>query len=144
MDLPQTYPEITGTHGQFHMDNWDKSDPSCYCFVVENFLPSRQVGNGLFSALYIPVHLIVVADELSRDRVPLTEWEQSLVTFRMLVDPLRPPQVDLFASAPNAKLVLFLSKVGPTPVGGLDALTVGWNQWNSGYLFPPPTTTIIQ
>jgi hypothetical protein len=79
-----------------------------------------------------------VADLLSRsDQILPTEWSLNQRVFRVLCTLWGSPQIDLFATRYNAKLITFMSPM-PDPLAyEVDALSHSWDgMW--AYAYPPP------
>ena len=87
---------------------------------------------------YIPTHLNVEADFLSRDRL-LPEWhllpQVAQAAFRLW----GLPQVDLLASSRSTQCQHYFTLETPLPLGalGLNAFSHPWN-FQVSYVFPPP------
>ena len=47
------------------------------------------------------------------------------------------PQIDLFATRYNYKIVPFVSPCPDDKAWAMDATSLDWNEWESIYLFPP-------
>lgn len=87
-------------------------------------------------ATYIKSSENVRADQLSRIKNPDTEWSLSNKAFRHVVDMLGEPEIDLFASAWNAKCESFISRF-PEPTSlEVDAFSINWSLLRF-YAFPP-------
>ena len=71
------------------------------------------------------------------------EWSLTDDAFEDLVDLFGMPEVDLIASLENHRLPQFITRTSVTQAGGPDALRMDWNKWNSIYLFPPPTPSVL-
>ena len=84
------------------------------------------------------------ADALSRGSTNSINWSLSQHMFTSLCNWAGTPDIDLFASHSNHKLPLFISRTEMTEAGGPDAFMEDWNTWNFIYLFPPPSTRIMQ
>jgi hypothetical protein len=86
---------------------------------------------------YIPGHLNVLADTLSRSLAPVnTEWELLQVIFNAISHLWCCAHLDLFATSLNHKLGTFVSPV-PDPLAyAVDAMSISWKGM-SAYAFPP-------
>jgi hypothetical protein len=83
---------------------------------------------------YIPGHMNVIADALSRTRPLPGEWKLDPSVFKRTCQKWGYPEVDLFATHLNNQLPVFVS---PLPTADLhDALTIPWH-WDFLYAFPP-------
>lgn len=87
-------------------------------------------------ASYINTHDNVIADEQSRKINIDTEWELSNVAFKLIIQQLGQPEIDLFASRTNAKCETFVSWRPDPDAITVDAFTISW-QDNFFYAFPP-------
>mgnify|MGYP001412616885 CR=1 FL=1 len=89
------------------------------------------------SARHIPGRLNVTADLLSRRHQKIqTEWSLSPQVARRIWKIWGQPHVDLFATAANAKLPVFVSPLPEAEAWKQDALSFPWNGlW--AYAFPP-------
>lgn len=88
-------------------------------------------------ARHIPGHLNVIADQLSRrHQIIQTEWCMSDMVLDALWKLWGRPHVDLFATAENAKLPVYVSPLPDPQAWREDALSFSWaNLWV--YAFPP-------
>lgn len=87
-------------------------------------------------ASYINTKDNVEADEESRRVNPDVEWELSQPAFKYIVNRLRQPEIDLFASRINAKCREYVSwKQDPDAIA-VDAFTISWYP-KLFYAFPP-------
>ena len=99
----------------------------CWCSLNQIVLKAR----------HIPGRLNVIADKLSRQRqVIQTEWSLHQETFDLLCQTWHYPQVDMFATRYNCKLVQFVSPIPDPKAWSVDALTLSWEDLDM-YLFPP-------
>ena len=79
----------------------------------------------------------VVADSLSRTRPLESEWCLDERSFRFILNLVPDLEVDLFATAENYRLPVYVSpNVDPQAVA-TNAMVLDWNQWSRVYLFPP-------
>ena len=79
----------------------------------------------------------MTADALSRDAPLESEWSLDNESFCFIQSQVPDLQIDLFATAGNNKLPLYIApNVDPRAVG-VDAMSIDWNQWNKIYIFPP-------
>ena len=91
--------------------------------------------NILLSAKHVAGSLNVAADALSRSSPRPSEWSLAQPIFNKICSLWGTPEVDLCATAQNAKVSTFIS---PLPTDHLqDCLTTSWNQWSHLYAFPP-------
>jgi hypothetical protein len=89
------------------------------------------------SAVHIPGHLNVIADQLSRrGQILPTEWSLNPTVVQALFRTWGTPQIDLFATRFNNKCPQFVSPV-PDPLAlATDAMSLSWEgMW--GYAYPP-------
>ena len=99
----------------------------CWCNL-------RQI---VLKARHIPGRLNVIADKLSRQgQVIQTEWSLHQEIFDILCRTWHYPQVDMFATRYNCKLVQFVSPIPDPKAWSVDALTMSWEGLDM-YLFPP-------
>ena len=91
----------------------------------------------VLSARHIPGHLNVIADRLSRVHQILPgEWSLCHHVARRLWKVWGQPHLDLFATADNAKLPMYVSPLPDPAAYATDALSFSWAQmWV--YAFPP-------
>ena len=88
-------------------------------------------------ARHIPGSLNVIADALSRrDRVIHSEWELCPKVFAKICQVWHKPTVDMFATADNTKLPVYVSPVPDPKAWKVDALSIPWQDLN-GYAFCP-------
>ena len=87
-------------------------------------------------ARHIPDWLNIVADKLSRlgQRIQ-TEWSLLPEVFQMICSMWHRPQIDLFATRFNNKLLLFVSPVPDSLASAVDALSLPWEDLDA-YAFP--------
>lgn len=89
------------------------------------------------SAQYIPSADNWEADSLSRLK-PNTEWSLNRPIFDWMCESLGVyPDVDLFASAANAKLSRFISWQFQDSAFEIDAFSLSWDCFSLPYAFPP-------
>ena len=99
----------------------------CWCNL-------RQI---VLKARHIPGRLNVIADKLSRQgQVIQTEWSLHQEIFDILCRTWHYPQVDMFATRYNCKLVQFVSPIPDPKAWSVDALTMSWEGLDM-YLLPP-------
>ena len=92
---------------------------------------------GIFPvASYIPGQDNLIADFLSRGRVLPSEWTLHPMVMDQIIRTLGPLQVDLFASALNARLPKYCSRVQDPAAWRIDAFSFQWKGFR-GYAFPP-------
>ena len=88
-------------------------------------------------ARHIPGSLNVIADALSRkDKVIHSEWELNQEVFNQLCQIWHKPVVDMFATANNTKLPVYVSPVPDQNAWNIDALSIPWQDLD-GYAFCP-------
>ena len=88
-------------------------------------------------ARHIPGRLNVIADKLSRlGQTIMTEWSLHPDVFQAICDRWHQPQVDLFATRFNNKLLKFVSPVPDPQAWAVDALSLAWEDLDP-YAFPP-------
>ena len=105
--------------------------------VILAILSLSQKKRWHLSAAHIQGVRNVTADALSRVTTIETEWSLDRESFRFIQTLVPDLQVDLFATAGNKKLPLYVApNVDPQAVG-MDAMSLDWNQWNKIYIFPP-------
>ena len=98
----------------------------CWCNLRQTVLKAR----------HIPGRLNVIADKLSRQgQVIQTEWSLHQEIFDNLCRTWHYPQVDMFATRYNCKLVRFVSPIPDPQAWSVDALTLSWEDLDM-YLFP--------
>ncbi len=86
-------------------------------------------------AIYIPGHMNVGADLLSRQAVTHGEWKLHPEVVSQIWERFYEAEVDLFASQETAQCPLYFSLTPPAPLG-LDAIANTWPRWGL-YAFPP-------
>ena len=92
---------------------------------------------GIFPiASHIPGQDNLITDFLSRGRVLPSEWTLHPMVMDQIVRTLGPLQVDLFASALNARLPRYCSRVQDPAAWRIDAFSFQWKGFR-GYAFPP-------
>jgi hypothetical protein len=87
-------------------------------------------------ATHIPGRYNVLADKLSRQIVPQTEWELNSRIVNALFRIWGKPSIDLFASFQNRKINRFCSLFPHQQAVHRDALTLNWSKMYA-YAFPP-------
>lgn len=87
-------------------------------------------------ASYINTRDNVEADAESRKINVDTEWELSDKAFRIIVEKLGQPDIDLFATRTNAKCPIYISWKPDPDALTVDAFTVNWHTYFF-YAFPP-------
>lgn len=88
------------------------------------------------SARHVPGKCNTLADSLSRRGPVSTNWSLNPQVCRALWKLWGQPHMDLFATADNARLPLFVSPVPDQRAWKVDALAHQWTGW-WGYAFPP-------
>ncbi|XP_071160985.1 uncharacterized protein [Mytilus edulis] len=97
------------------------------CFQLQVHLVVRHIAG----------HLNILADTLSRSLAPVnTEWELLQVVFKAVTLHWGSPQIDLFATSLNHKLLTFVSLVPDPKSFAVDAMSLSWKGM-FGYAFPP-------
>ncbi|CAG2246502.1 unnamed protein product [Mytilus edulis] len=97
------------------------------CFQLQVHLVVRHIAG----------HLNILADTLSRSLAPVnTEWELLQVVFKAVTLHWGSPQIDLFATSLNHKLLTFVSPVPDPKSFAVDAMSLSWKGM-FGYAFPP-------
>ncbi|CAG2225795.1 unnamed protein product [Mytilus edulis] len=97
------------------------------CFQLQVHLVVRHIAR----------HLNILADTLSRSLAPVnTEWELLQVVFKAVTLHWGSPQIDLFATSLNHKLLTFVSPVPDPKSFAVDAMSLSWKGM-FGYAFPP-------
>ena len=92
--------------------------------------------NIILIASYIPSKQNVIADQLSRIKNTDTEWELNNSYFCRIIRNFGEPQIDLFASALNAKCKRYVSWTPDENASFIDAFTIQWSEYYF-YAFPP-------
>lgn len=88
------------------------------------------------TASHIPGQENIIADSLSRNFSPAVEWELNQNIFEEICLKFGTPDVDLFASRHNAKLMRYCSWTSDSYCEQVDAFSFGWfNEFY--YIFPP-------
>ena len=88
-------------------------------------------------ARHIPGKLNVRADALSRrNKVLPTEWSLHPQVFHKICQVWHTPNLDMFATALNHKLPVYVSPTPDPEAWEVDALSIPWQDLN-GYAFPP-------
>ena len=87
-------------------------------------------------ATHIPGQENLVADFLSRGRVLPSEWTLHPWVVSRLIRVLGPLQVDLFASALNARLPMYCARTQDQAAWRVDAFSIRWTGLRA-YAFPP-------
>ncbi len=87
-------------------------------------------------AIYIPGHMNVGADLLSRQAVTHGEWKLHPEVVSQIWERFYEAEVDLFASQETAQCPLYFSLTPPAPLG-LDAMAHTWWPRRGLYAFPP-------
>lgn len=95
-----------------------------------------EARNIFIYASYIKSGENVIADAESRKVHPDIEWELADTAFKMLVEKLGCPEVDLFASRINNKCVRYVSWHRDPDAFAVNAFTVRWTRLKF-YAFPP-------
>ena len=89
-------------------------------------------------ARHIPGCQNVLADALSRpDKPSPTEWMLHPEAFRLLCQQFHRPLIDLFATAHNHQLPVYVSPLPDPLAWEVDALSMSWEGLDA-YAFPPP------
>ncbi|XP_033116453.1 uncharacterized protein LOC117116501 [Anneissia japonica] len=90
-------------------------------------------------AAHIPGRLNVLADGLSRRRLPPlrpTEWRLCPVVAQHIFNTFGRPNLDLFATSSNTQLPTFCSRFPEPTAWAVDALSISWDGFWA-YAFPP-------
>lgn len=87
------------------------------------------------TATYIPGVTHALAKFLSRHLIHSNKWELHPQMFRLLTAKTFLPEVNLFATACNSKLIRF-SQVNCREMEGINVLSSEW-RFKAGYVFPP-------
>ena len=135
-----------GTHVRVHSDNL--TAVNCLCRQGSARSPPlnswvRSIlhlvsERGLFlTTTYIKGVHNVIADSLSRDSPLPSEWRLDRQAFKWILRQGLLPEVDLFATAENHQLPVYVSPSPDPKAVSVDALRTDWNQWKVVYLFPP-------
>lgn len=95
----------------------------------------ERTGNVIFAS-YIASQDNGVADECSRRLPGNTEWSLDDDVFQKIVNHFGMPEIDMFASAANAKCARFVSWHPDPRAVGVDAFTYPWER-TYFYAFPP-------
>ena len=104
---------------------------------TEKLLQLAEDHNWILSAKHVPGHLNVLADQLSRrHQVIHTEWELHMDAVQFLFDRWGAPNIDLFATKLNKRLLVYVSPVPDPEAAYVDALSIPWDCM-SAYAFPP-------
>ncbi|CAG2189804.1 unnamed protein product [Mytilus edulis] len=89
------------------------------CFQLQVHLVVRHIAG----------HLNILADTLSRSLAPVnTEWELLQVVFKAVTLHWGSPQIDLFATSLNHKLLTFVSPVPDPKSFAVDAMSLSWER----------------
>lgn len=87
---------------------------------------------------HIPGKRNVLADALSRAQPIQTEWQLSRTVFQAVLSQLNlSPLVDLMATPENTQLPVFICPYPEPEALGVDAMSMGWDQFRVAYVFPP-------
>ena len=104
---------------------------------TESLLLWCQDHNILLSAKYVPGHLNVLADALSRSHMILpSEWTLAHSVLQPVWQTWHRPHVDLFATRFSRRLPIFVSPVPDPEALAVDALSMPW-RGTLAYAFPP-------
>ena len=111
-----------------------RSGSLCVLWRILTWCTRQQV---TLKARHIPGWLNVVADKLSRlGQTIQTEWSLLPDVFQTICNRWHRPQIDLFATRFNNKLLLFVSPV-PNPLAtAVDAFSLSWEDLDA-YAFSP-------
>ena len=114
---------------------------SSLCALLWRLLCWCNLRHVVLRARHIPGRLDAIADKLSRQgQIIQTEWSLHQEDFDLLCQTWHRPQVDMFATRYNYKLVQYVSPVPDPNAWAEDALTVSWENLDM-YAFPPSVVT---
>ena len=105
----------------------EQNSEADFLWAQEKFLSLR--------AVYIPGHLNVEADFLTRQKLHTGEWKLHPDVVKQIWTRFYEAEVDLFASQQTAQCPLYFSLSHPAPLG-LDAMAHSWPKMCL-YAFPP-------
>ena len=110
----------------------------CISGVGVGSFPVQSGGSLIFVPAYIPTHLNVEADFLSRDHL-LPEWHLLPQVAQAAFCLWGLPEVDLLASSHSTQCQHYFTLETPLPLGalGLNAFSHPW-KFQVSYVFPPP------
>jgi ribonuclease HI len=104
--------------------------------VVEMFRWCHQE-NIQIKAKHIPGRLNVLTDTLSREvQIVNTEWSLCPQIFSEIYRKFSAPNIDLFATRYNTKLMTYVSPIPDPQAYAVDALSMDWKNWWA-YAYPP-------
>ena len=107
------------------------------CIEVWEILSFCQEHDIVIRVHHIPGRFNILADRLSRlDRPIRTEWALDQSIANSVFPMLNFPNVDLFATHFNHKLLLYISPVPDSHALAVDALSMNWDYLHA-YAFPP-------
>ena len=86
---------------------------------------------------HLPGKLNFEADKASREFHDDTEWSLDVQVYQTLVSRWGTPDVDLFASRLNAKILCYVAWKPDPNAYAIDAFTLNWSVFNLVYCFPP-------
>ena len=86
---------------------------------------------------HLPGKLNVEADKASREFHDDTEWSLDVKVDKTLVSRWGTPDVDLFATRLNAKILWYVAWKPDPNAFAIDAFTLKWSVFNLVYCFPP-------
>ena len=106
------------------------------CLKVWSLLQWCRKRNIALRATHVAGKDNTLADALSRGRASQGEWELASRWTQWLFDHLHRPNLDLFATAGNAKLPTFCTRVFHPQAWAVDAMSISWDGMDA-YAFPP-------
>ena len=107
------------------------------CVAVWNTLLWCQQNSIVLQVRHIPGRFNILADQLSRLTKPIqTEWTLKQSVVNRICQLTNFPNIDLFATRPNHRLLMYVSPISDDEALAIDALTMNWNGIH-GYAFPP-------
>ena len=105
--------------------------------LVVDLFKWLQAQDIILRARHIPGCLNVIADRLSRPNQPIsTEWSLHSEIVDRIFQFWGTPEVDMFATVHNTRLLQFMSPTPEPQALAVDALSQDW-QGRSMYMFPP-------
>ena len=106
------------------------------CRLTLDLFKWLAMNNTTLVASYLPGVQNAIADGLSRGKVSPTEWALHKGIVKQLFHSLGRPHIDLFASAENAVLPTFCTRLPHPQAWGTDALSLSWAGMFA-YAYPP-------